>query len=242
MVTYDGLPMDWVLVCIVGGTSGSADITLPSPRVEGARILDGTVTWALRKIATYGGIGYRQSSTACPTGSIAFSTALPAGWYLEATTGGITDSGDITLPSPVVENATVMDGTVVWTIRSISADLAGKADRSLSNLTDAGKSFSFPSDTYETITMSGNPTQYTVPADGYVYIYGQRNSSSGAHTVVTLLNTTTGVEEKDGRTNLSSGVVTIFSPVKKGDSITISHQNTTSIQCKFYYAQGEVPV
>ncbi len=127
-------------------------------------------------------------------------------------------------------------------VTQYAADLANKADRSLSNLTDAGKSFSFPSDTYETITMSGNPTSYTVPADGYVYIYGQRNSSSSAHTVVTLLNTTTGVEEKDGRTTLTSGVVTIFSPVKKGDSITISYQNTTSIQCKFYYAQGEVPV
>lgn len=147
VVTYDGLPMDWVLVCIVGGTSGSADITLPSPRVEGARILDGTVTWALRKIATYGGIGYRQSSTSYYTGSLAFSTALPTGWYLECTgTGGITSASDLVIASPTV-GATVTDGAVVWTIRAIAStadipapvDISGKANVDLDNLSAAGE-------------------------------------------------------------------------------------------------------
>jgi microcystin-dependent protein len=118
VVTYDGLPMDWVLVCIVGGTTGSADITLPSPRVEGARILDGTVTWAMRKIATYGGIGYRQSSTSYYTGAIAYSTTLPAGWYLECTTAGTTSASDLVITSPT-DGDTVTDGTVVWMIYKI---------------------------------------------------------------------------------------------------------------------------
>jgi microcystin-dependent protein len=120
ILTYDDLPMDWVLECIVGGISSANDITIPSPRVEGARILDGTVTWALRKIATYGGVGYRQSSTACPTGSIAYSTSLPAGWYLECTTPGTTSASDLVITSPSVGD-TVTDGTVVWTIDKIGA-------------------------------------------------------------------------------------------------------------------------
>lgn len=119
--TYDDMPFNWVLECIVGGTSGSADITIPSPPVEGARIIDGTVTWAMRKIATYGGIGYRQSSTYYYTGAIAFSTALPTGWYLECTgTGGISSASDLVITSPTVGD-TVTDGTVVWTIDKIGA-------------------------------------------------------------------------------------------------------------------------
>lgn len=121
ILTYDDLPMDWVLECIVGGISSANDITIPSPRVEGARILDGTVTWALRKIATYGGVGYRQSSTSYYTGAIAFSTALPTGWYLECTgTGGTTSASDLVITSPSVGD-TVTDGTVTWTIRKIGS-------------------------------------------------------------------------------------------------------------------------
>lgn len=144
--TYDDVPFNWVLECIVGGTSGSADITIPSPAVEGARIIDGNVTWALRKIATYGGVGYRQSSTSCPIGSMAFSTALPAGWYLESTTGGITSADDLVITSPTV-GATVTDGAVVWTIREMAStadipapvDISGKANVSLNNLSAAGE-------------------------------------------------------------------------------------------------------
>ena len=119
VLTYDGLPMDWVLECIVGGISSATDITLPSPRVEGARILDGTVTWALRKIATYGGIGYRQSSTPYHTGSIAFSTSLPAGLYLDCTVAGTTGSGDLVVTRKNVGEI-VTDGTVTWTVRKFA--------------------------------------------------------------------------------------------------------------------------
>lgn len=143
--TYDDVPFNWVLECIVGGTSGSVDITIPSPIVEGARIIDGTVTWALRKIATYGGVGYRQSYTACAIGSMAFSTALPAGWYLECTTGGTTSASDLVITSPAIGN-TVTDGTVVWTIREMAStadipapvDISGKANVDLNNLSAAG--------------------------------------------------------------------------------------------------------
>lgn len=63
----------------------------------------------------------RQPVTAYVEKDIRYSTLLPTGWYLECTTAGITDSGDITLPSPLVENATITDGTCVWKVRKISS-------------------------------------------------------------------------------------------------------------------------
>lgn len=63
-------------------------------------------------------LNYRQPSTAYTVGAIAYHTALPAGYYLECTTEGITSSGTIS-PSSTLD-ATVSDGTVVWVIRNIS--------------------------------------------------------------------------------------------------------------------------
>jgi hypothetical protein len=172
VVTYDGLPMDWVLICIVGGTSGSADITLPSQRVEGARILDGTVTWAMSKIATYGGIGYRQSSTSYYTGAIAFSTALPTGWYLECTgTGGITSASDLVITSPSIGD-TITDGTVVWTIRAVAStddipapvDISSKANTNLDNLDTANLACHVVVDSYYNATTGD---WYRVYDDGW---------------------------------------------------------------------------
>ena len=168
ILIYDDLPMDWVLECIVGGISSANDITIPSPRVEGARILDGTVTWALRKIATYGGVGYRQSSTACPIGSIAFSTSLPAGWYLECTTPGTTPASDLVITSPTV-GATVTDGTVVWTVRKIAdtteattttKGLMSAADKTkLNGIANNANNYSLPAATGSTrggVTVGSN--------------------------------------------------------------------------------------
>jgi hypothetical protein len=101
----------------------------------------------LRKIATYGGIGYRQSSTSYYTEAIAFSTALPTGWYLECTgTGGTTSASDLVIASPSVGD-TVTDGTVTWTIREVAStadipapvDISGKANVDLDNLSAAGE-------------------------------------------------------------------------------------------------------
>lgn len=113
-VTVDGLPADWLLVCTTAGTSGTAAITLPNPLIDGATITDGTITWKLRKVATNGGLGYRQPSTAYAVGAIAYHSALPTGYYLECTTAGITSAGDIT-PSSTI-GGTVSDGTLTWTV------------------------------------------------------------------------------------------------------------------------------
>jgi hypothetical protein len=122
----------------------------------------------LRKIATYGGVGYRQSSTACPTGSIAFSTSLPAGWYLECTTPGTTSADDLVITSPTV-GATVTDGAVVWTIRSISAE-ATTTNKGLLSPSDKSKIDNIPAsggtgfNHREVITTSGT---WTAPTSGH---------------------------------------------------------------------------
>ena len=115
-VTVDGLPADWLLVCTTAGTSGTAAITLPNPLIDGATITDGTITWKLRKVATNGGLGYRQPSTAYAVGSIAYHASLPTGWYLKCTTKGTTSSGELTISSPSI-GGTVSDGTVKWQVR-----------------------------------------------------------------------------------------------------------------------------
>lgn len=64
---------------------------------------------------------FRQPSTAYALKDIRFYPELPAGWYFECKVAGITDAGDITMPSPIIENDTVVDGTVTWTIRKIGS-------------------------------------------------------------------------------------------------------------------------
>ena len=51
---------------------------------------------------------------------------LPAGWFLECTTAGISGSGTLTITTPTV-GGTVSDGTVTWTIRKQAStqDLTG---------------------------------------------------------------------------------------------------------------------
>ena len=63
----------------------------------------------------------RQPLTAYALKDIRYSPLLPTGWFLECTTAGTTSSGDITLPTPLVENATITDGTCVWKVRKISS-------------------------------------------------------------------------------------------------------------------------
>lgn len=63
----------------------------------------------------------RQPATSYNVGTIKYIPSLPTGWYLECTTAGVSGTGDIVLPGTIAENATVTDGTVVWTIRKIGA-------------------------------------------------------------------------------------------------------------------------
>lgn len=63
----------------------------------------------------------RQPATAYNEGDMKFSPLLPTGWFLSCVVAGTTSAGEIVLPSPVVENTTVSDGTMVWKIRKVSS-------------------------------------------------------------------------------------------------------------------------
>jgi microcystin-dependent protein len=117
-------------------------------------------------------------------------------------------------------------------------ELGGKADRSLSNLTDAGKSFSFPSDTYVNIPNVTNGMTYTAPADGYIYLCGQATTLPAFVGLNRADNTDGGTTCWIG-TNSTKGRV--YVPIRKGESYIFGILNVTVTLARFYYAQGEVP-
>lgn len=190
MLTVDGLPNGWLLECIATGTSGTDAITLPDTLIDGLTIIDGSVTWALRKVATYGGLGYRQPSTAYAVGDMRCYESLPYGWYLECTTAGTTSSGGIALPSPIAEKDTVTDGTVTWTIHKIDItqyanELATKANRQLSNLDTANLACHVVVDSYYDSTTGDWWREYD---DGWVEQGGKSSATEDPNVgVITLL-------------------------------------------------------
>ena len=182
----------------------------------------------------------RQPLTAYALKDIRYSPLLPTGWFLECTTAGTTDSAEITLPSPLVENATITDGTCVWKVRKIDItqyenELGGKADRSLSNLTDAGKSFSFPSDTYVEITVSSTGQTYTAPADGYICIDAIATNNSA------WVSLGAGKVQAIATQSVTGYGLWTFLVVRKGQTAYISYTQASNIKAWFTYAQGEVP-
>lgn len=77
MRCYESLPYGWYLDCTTKGTTGSGDITIPSPLTEKDTVTDGTVVWTIRKIGS-GGDGV-------PLGAIIAYSAngeLPSGYLL----------------------------------------------------------------------------------------------------------------------------------------------------------------
>ena len=60
--------------------------------------------------------GFLQRNTAYKVGDIAYTTQLPAGYYLECATAGTTGDSE---PSISVESESVSDGTVKWGVKNI---------------------------------------------------------------------------------------------------------------------------
>jgi len=342
------LPTGWYLECSTAGISGSGDITLPSPLVENAVITDGTVTWKIRRISSADGVGIGiilpfAGNGAIPSGYLlcdgaAYSrTAFPdlfacigtdygagdgsttfnvpdanqakrflqgdtvagqtkaAGlpnitgtsgvrfignnyksasgalkwWDTTSEQSGVS-SGNASLPTggvqmnaswsnPIYGNSTTVQPPALTTRYIIKAfdgqtadsaliditqyenELGNKADRSLSNLTDAGKSFSFPSDTYVDISSYVNSgTNYIAPADGYIYLGGRNASGNNAY--VLIYNNSTILEFSDQR-SAANAYPNAFVPAKKGQSFNLSISSDASGDriARFFYASGEVP-
>jgi microcystin-dependent protein len=127
-------------------------------------------------------------------------------------------------------------------ITQYANELASKADRSLSNLTDAGRAFAFPSDTYIRTGMTAQGDTFVAPANGYVAASFTRDTSTSANVMIRLSNLDSGI------VNMSSYAATkitcyVWVPVQKGQTVELTTitNGTTSVTSRFIYAQGEVP-
>jgi hypothetical protein len=70
MRCYESLPYGWYLDCTTAGTTGSGDITIPSPLDVGDTVTDGTVTWTIRKIGSGDGFAIGDIKQIAHNGTI----------------------------------------------------------------------------------------------------------------------------------------------------------------------------
>lgn len=82
----------------------------------------------------------RKPQTFYKVGDMQYDSQLPTGWYLLCTVGGTSGDGDITFPTPLTEDASVMDGTVVWRLHKLSTSVANidSIEKSLAESTGYG--------------------------------------------------------------------------------------------------------
>lgn len=111
------------------------------------------------------GFFLRQPSKYYALGTVVYLPSIGAGLYLECTTAGTTDSGDLVISTPT-PNDTVTDGTVTWTIKKIGeVDISGKANVTLNNLDTNNLSVHVVVDSYYDATTGD---WYRVYDDGWV--------------------------------------------------------------------------
>lgn len=136
MLTVDGLPNGWLLECIASGTSGTDAITLPDNLIDGLTIIDGSVMWALRKVATYGDLGYRQPSTAYSVGDVVYVKGAGAKYRLACVTAGTTSADELAIPSGAKAGDSITDGTAIWKVEEIEGMITAiESDGGLVTLT-----------------------------------------------------------------------------------------------------------
>ena len=119
----------------------------------------------------------------------------------------------------------------------------GKADVNLTNVNNIGTSLSaswaMPSDTYDTLTLGSNGSQYIAPANGYFSI-GGNDTETGVFRYVLRNNVTRFGVSSCTSVSTTSGWLAGILPVRKGDTVTVYYNGFTSagVLFLFYYAQG----
>ena len=78
----------------------------------GRTLAAGTTT-----VSEVGNLRFRQPDTTYAFGELAYSAALPTGWWLDCTVSGTTSASPLTFVSAPTVGAVVADGTVEWTVR-----------------------------------------------------------------------------------------------------------------------------
>lgn len=126
-------------------------------------------------------------------------------------------------------------------ITKVANDMADKANRDLSNLSEKGRKAFFPSATFVGIPITGSATRFTAPANGYAAF---NCSSNNTDAVVDVLSVNKGYIVRGCGANGSNGTylnIVVLMPITKGDTIEISYQQVKEfIYSRFYYAEGEV--
>lgn len=117
-------------------------------------------------------------------------------------------------------------------ITKVANDIADKANRDLSNLSEKGRKAFFPSDTF--ISLDVNLTKYIAPANGYIVWQmfdlpigeGYIIVNSGGISAYTYSVSTNGFYN--------------YLPVVKGKMVEILRASKTILKLYFIYAEGEV--
>jgi hypothetical protein len=97
--------------------------------------------------------------------------------------------------------------------------------------------YPMPSDTYETLTPTTSGTVFIAPTNGWYCATG--TSTSTYHCQVSLTNAN-GFTSRSQISGYKDTGCRCFLPAKRGDSITFTNQNMTSMVVRFYYAEGEI--
>ena len=96
--------------------------------------------------------------------------------------------------------------------------------------------WAFPSSRYDNVTLGASGTQYTAPADGYVYLWGVQYDYNGG---LFLTNNANGLQVISQPPNANSFEVRVWIPITKGDSYTVAYSALYIHGFRFIYANGE---
>lgn len=115
-------------------------------------------------------------------------------------------------------------------ISGIINDISRISQKTFSN-------YPMPSDTYETLTPTTSGTVFIAPTNGWFCATG--TSTSTYHCQISLTNAN-GFTSRSQISGYKDTGCRCFLPAKRGDSITFTNQNMTSMVVRFYYAEGEI--
>lgn len=136
------------------------------------------------------------------------------------------------------KNEPFSEGSTTVTKINNTQDISGKANVSLSNLTDAGNivaaKASMPSSTYTSLTVGAAGATYTAPSDGYYFLDA---SATAAGQYIEFVAPSARYYKYEY--SLAPSQIQILFPVKKGDIITLNYTTNGGYNSFiFIYSEG----
>lgn len=100
---------------------------------------------------------------------------------------------------------------------------------------DLDGSWSFPSGTYDNLTLGSDGTTYTAPADGY---FTWQKTTNGTNQYFGMVNDTSALVQSIQWVPISGGGCHGFIPAKKGDVCRVGYSAGGTTNCfRFVYTQ-----